>query len=80
MRTYYHYCVNILTWDEDKQEYKLWFIQSFSSKQNYEIWRVVHCEKICYHRHKGQASNRTNQCKCITIPMHASGDVLRKVV
>lgn len=39
MKIYYHYCVNILAWDEDEQEYKLWFIQSFSSKQNYEIWR-----------------------------------------
>lgn len=39
MRRYYHYCVDVLMWDEEKSEYILWFIQSFSSKRNYEIWR-----------------------------------------
>ena len=38
MRTYYHYCVKVLVWDNEVQEYKLWFIESFSSKQLYEIW------------------------------------------
>ena len=39
MRNYYHYCVDVLMWDEDKGAYVLWFVQSFSSKMNYEIWR-----------------------------------------
>lgn len=38
MRTYYHYCVRVLVWDDELQNYKLWYIESFSSKRLYEIW------------------------------------------
>ena len=38
-KTYYCYCVNVYSYDESKSEYTLWFIMSFSSKKNFEIWR-----------------------------------------
>lgn len=37
-RIYYHYCVDVFYYDEETKEYKLWYKESFSSKQNYIIW------------------------------------------
>lgn len=37
-KTYYHYCVDVFFFDTETEEYKLWFKESFSSKQNFEIW------------------------------------------
>lgn len=37
-RIYYHYCVDVFYYDKETKEYKLWFKESFSSKQNYIIW------------------------------------------
>lgn len=38
-RTYYNYCVDVLSWSAEEQKYVLWFVARFSSKRNFEIWR-----------------------------------------
>ena len=38
-KKYYHLCVRVYTYDEDAKDYQLWYIETFSSKKNYEIWR-----------------------------------------
>lgn len=37
-KKYYHYCVDVFVYNEEIQQYELWFKESFSSKKNYEIW------------------------------------------
>ena len=38
-KRYYRLCVNVMAYDTNSESYKLWFIQDFSSKKNYLIWR-----------------------------------------
>lgn len=37
-RKYYNYCVEVFYWNEEEKCYKLWFVPTFSSKKNLEIW------------------------------------------
>lgn len=38
-KKYYRLCVNVMMYDENIESYRLWFIQDFSSRKNYKIWR-----------------------------------------
>lgn len=38
-KKYYNLCVKVMAYDMESESYELWFIRTFSSKKNYQIWR-----------------------------------------
>lgn len=37
-KRYYHFVVEVLSLDRETGNYKLWFLATFSSKSNYNLW------------------------------------------